>query len=136
MPNTGDTEFFTAMDEIFKICNKYSTCLFKSHTHKMMGTFITKMYDQRFLPTISKPTRVMHFSSTLIDNIYVKSDPIKHHSSYVVMDSMSDHFPCILLYDLFDTSQSRMKRSLKDVNYMKMLSVRYSKNFSSMTGLW
>ena len=49
-----------------------------------------------FVPTIVKPTRVTHNSSTLIDNLYVSSNCINVALGYVLNEDISDHYPCIV----------------------------------------
>ena len=83
------------------------------------------MYEHGFLPTISKPTRITHVSATLIDNIYVKPKQFSPHSSFIVTDPMSDHFPCLLSYQLFrcykdKSEQIIVKRKFKDDALMKI----------------
>ena len=45
-----------------------------------------------FMPTISKPTRIVQRSSTLLDNIYVNNSKLIKTSG-IIIDDLSDHFP-------------------------------------------
>ena len=47
------------------------------------------------LPTISKPTRITHTSSTLIDNIYIKGCNTYNSKSAILYTDISDHFPIL-----------------------------------------
>ncbi len=49
------------------------------------------------LPTMTKPTRIVHEKATLIDNIYV--DNTSNSVSAILLSDMSDHLPCLLLLD-------------------------------------
>ena len=82
IPNMSDAGFSVALDEILHYTNTYKTCflctdqnydLLKSHVHNPTRAFIEEIYDNKFIPTILKPTRITHASSTLINNIYAKS---------------------------------------------------------------
>ena len=56
------------------------------------------MLDENYVPLINKPTRVTHTTGTLIDNVYVRSNSLKKNYSYVIIDGMSDHYPCMVSY--------------------------------------
>ena len=62
-------------------------------TDDLLKTFTSHGYR----PYISKPTRVIHGSATLIDNIYVKSKAHKPTQSFIIRTDISDHFPILLL---------------------------------------
>ena len=51
-----------------------------------------------FIPTITKPTRITHSSSTLIDNIYIRSKNLDRIQSGIITSYISDHLPIFLLY--------------------------------------
>ena len=50
-----------------------------------------------FTPTITKATRICHSTSTLIDNIYTKSNPNENISSGILIVDISDHLPVFVL---------------------------------------
>ena len=108
-PNSNDKLFLASFKRSLTNFVSYKTCflcldqnydLLKLHLYRPTQEFVETLYDSKFLLTILKPTRVTHVSSTLIDNIFVKSSALNHHSSFVVTDPMSDHFPCLLFYRL------------------------------------
>ena len=82
------------------ICGDFNLNLLNAHSHKQMGKMLSNMLDNGFIPYIVKPTRVTHSTCTLIDNIYVKSSSLSKNLSFVITDSMSDHYPCLLSYSL------------------------------------
>ena len=51
-------------------------------------------YDCELLPLINRPTRVTNSTATLIDNIFLSSKLVHEAESHVVIDNISDHFPC------------------------------------------
>ena len=50
-------------------------------------------------PTILKPTRVTKPTATLIDQIYVSEKLFRYPRSTIIVDDMTDHYPCI--YDCY-----------------------------------
>ena len=48
------------------------------------------------VPCITKPTRIMKSSATLIDNIFVPLNLVPNVSSYIVNEDMSDHIPIVM----------------------------------------
>ena len=49
--------------------------------------------------TIIGPTRVTTESATLIDNIYLSENLAKQYHSLVLIEDMSDHFPCVMSFN-------------------------------------
>ena len=64
----------------------------RSECNKFMDTVLEKEYE----PTINIPTRVTHSTATLIDNIYIKRKLDFTFSAKVILDDISDHFPCMV----------------------------------------
>ena len=62
------------------------------------------------VPTISRPTRVVHTSATLIDNIYVKTKFVDSYFSGILTADISDHFP------IFVFINSKQHTTNKNVN--------------------
>ena len=111
-PNSNDVLFMNSLSNLLKnfddknvinvICSDQNYDLLKCDSHKGTRNFLTKMLDNEFMPYINKPTQITHHGGTLIDNIYVKSKLIKSNISYVITDDMSDHYPCLLSYAVFN----------------------------------
>ena len=76
----------------------------KSHnpTALLLSTFIMA----GMVPTITKPTRITHTSTTLIDNIYVKSNKLNPVFSSVLYSDISDHLPILTCFGE-DTKKKR-----------------------------
>ena len=110
-PNSNDLKFMENLDVVlslgrkFKfsyVCGDFNYDLIKTHLHKQTEHFQSTMLDSGFAPYILKPTRVTHVSNSLIDNIFVRSNnSLSRSLSYVIMDGMSDHYPCLLSYQMF-----------------------------------
>ena len=72
----------------------------KINQHANTNTLLDSFLTAGLIPTINKPTRIVHTSSTLIDNIYVNSKV--HHlcsKSTILITDISDHFPVLLSYN-------------------------------------
>ena len=60
---------------------------------QLLNTFITA----GFIPTITKPTRITHTTSTLIDNIYIRSNNHHNLTSGIINTHISDHLPIFMM---------------------------------------
>ena len=132
-PNSDDKIFLEGMQELVAssdkyqysfICGDFNYELAKSHIHRMTNDFHSFMLDNFHVPHILKPTQVTHSTSTLIDNIYVKARPLMPNKSYVIVNGMSDHYPCLLSYKLCpayaDSVVMIQKRKLTDDVMLKI----------------
>ena len=107
-PNSDDDIFLCSLNRLIIasknmlsiLCSDQNYDILKTETHKGTKNFITEMMDNNFVSYVTKPTRITHRSGTLIDNIYVRSKTLNKNVSYVITDSMSDHYPCLLSYML------------------------------------
>ena len=65
-----------------------------------VSDFFDLMVTNGLIPKITLPTRFSHQSATLIDNIFCKmSHNLSNTSSYILMNNISDHQPCVVLLD-------------------------------------
>ena len=90
----------TSKHRLVILCSDQNYDLLKQHVHKPTQNFLSCIYENQFIPTMLKLTRVTHSTGTLIDNIYVKNKTVNKHVSYIITDGMSDHYPCLLRYEL------------------------------------
>lgn len=87
-----------------------------SHTNtlNLLNTFVAA----GFLPTITKPTRITHNTSTLIDNIYVKVNKIETLKSGIISTYISDHLPIFMFNGKLTPTQHKsttiIYRSIND----------------------
>ena len=91
--------------------------LLKVNEHNPTSEFLELNLTEGLLPMISKPTRITHKSSTLIDNIYVKDKVAFQSTGAILVTDISDHLPCLLLLDkdiIVSGPQKVMKRKITD----------------------
>ena len=67
----------------------------KSNSHSGTNQFIQHNLDSNLIPTITRPTRIMKSSATLIDNILVSQSLCGNYDSGILVDDISDHMPSI-----------------------------------------
>ena len=102
---TSDSQFYATLDshlvdlEKYKIsilCTDQNYNLLKSHVHKPTRDYLEVLLSSSYAPCINLLMRITHSTCTLIDNVYVKCRPLLNNYSYVVVDGMSDHYPCMV----------------------------------------
>ena len=71
--------------------------LLRVNESPVINDLLTTFTTHAFKPCVSKPTRVIHGSATLIDNIYLKSRTHKPTQAFILRTDISDHFPILLL---------------------------------------
>jgi hypothetical protein len=69
----------------------------KSETHVNTAKMLDINLEYFMIPTITKPTRITHSSATLIDNIYISKNLQSEYKSAILVESLSDHLPCLTL---------------------------------------
>ena len=70
--------------------------LLKSDHHISTQNFIETNLDASLYLTILRPTRITKMTATLIDNIFVSLDISSICKSWILIDSTSNHLPCLL----------------------------------------
>ena len=71
--------------------------LLKSNLHPPTQKFLDTLLDANLLPMIIQPSRIVHKSATLIDNIFISEVLQCNFDSAIIIDDMSDHLPCMAL---------------------------------------
>ena len=82
--------------------------LLKCDRHRATFNFMEMLYDQRLIPTITKPTRITTSSATLIDNILINLELSAATTSGILEENISDHLPC---YNLIGGLNIRKEKS-------------------------
>ena len=105
-PNTNINDFLeTFNQQITRIIKTRSECiigldhnldLLKQSTHPKTQEFLENILDHNLLPTITKPTRISKTSATLIDNILISKKLQPDFESFIIIDDLSDHLPCLV----------------------------------------
>ena len=116
-PNTNSKEFVRLHKQLVQkatqsrcsvvIAMDHNLDLLKSHIHHNTQQFLECNLQMELYPSIIRPTRIMKTSATLIDNIFVSCDLYNLCKSWILIDSISDHLPCLLTI-------KRIKHKLKD----------------------
>jgi hypothetical protein len=96
------------------IIGDFNIDLSKINQHSTTLNFFNTLLSLNLFPTITKPTRVTEFSSTLIDNIFISDlQHIKYsHTSGIIYSDLSDHFPCFINLFLNDTNNVTLEDDL------------------------
>ncbi len=98
----------------------------KIQQHSNTAEFLNLNLSAGLLPTMTKPTRIVHDKATLIDNIYVDNANASNSVSAIILADMSDHLPCLLLLDKKCKKQqgpvTTTKHSLSALNIEKIKS--------------
>ena len=90
------------------------------------------------MPTITQPTRLSHTSATLIDNILIDQRNNENYDSYVLIDDISDHLPCVcVLHDVKARKRDTKAitcRDMKRININRLNDEICSFDWSTITG--
>ena len=113
----------------------------KIQQHNKTAEFFNMNLSAGLLPTMTKPTRIVHDKATLIDNIYVDSTNASNSVSSIILSDMSDHLPCLLLLDNkckrqkgpFTTTKRNLSASNVDKIKTELSSINW--NFLSTLGV-
>ena len=73
--------------------------LLKSNKHRNTHEFFERNLENHLLPCITKPTRIKHNTATLIDNAFCTEVLYHGSKNYILIDDISDHLPCLCIFD-------------------------------------
>ena len=71
--------------------------LLKSNSHAATRKFLDLVLDLNLWLVITRPTRITHYSATLIDNIYISKNLQQSFDSTILINNLSDHLPTLVL---------------------------------------
>lgn len=77
-------------------------------SNNLTSDYLDMLFDQGFMPLITKATRVTYHSRTLIDHIYTNS-PEKLINSGICLADISDHLPCFCIFASKLSTQNQQK---------------------------
>lgn len=125
IPNSSPVEFNTFVKNLLsKVKGKQiiigadqNMDLLKTANHKHTEEFLDTIVENGLIPSITLPTRVTHQSGTLIDNIYFSMELTKCFTSNVLLENISDHFPCLVQLE----THYHSKRSASKVVFSRKL---------------
>lgn len=84
LDNGGNKTVFLAGD--------YNLDLLNCKNNTNAGDFLNNLLSYAYLPSINCPTRISDHSSTLLDNIFIRSRNINFEST-IIFNDISDHLP-------------------------------------------
>ena len=130
-PNTSPKSSFKEYKEILKSLRKnkhheliigldHNFDLLKSAQYTSISDFLNLNIDTDLTPCITKPTRVTNKTATLIDNVMISNKLSYNYTPYILLDDISDHYPClVILHDLNKCKRDKIriiKRTFNDSN--------------------
>ena len=91
--------------------------LLKSAHNSNTGQFLNLNIDNDLTPCITKPTRVTNKTATLIDNVMISNKLSYSYTPYVILDDISDHYPClVVLHDVNKCKKDKIRISKRTIN--------------------
>ena len=133
IPNTNVKDFLYSFSQLITqlenekfciLCADHNLDFLKFQQHRPTQDFLDLLNNELFVPCIQKPTRITHATSTLIDNIFLKVSKLGVHNSFVIIDHMSDHYPCLLSYKVKAAKEAEdvfiEKRKINDETMQKI----------------
>ena len=137
-PNTAPRAdlqtFMTNFDNIMSIINHENKSavimgdmninLLKYENHSKTHEFIENLYSHRFIPQITKPTRVTPTSATLIDHIYTNNLNNQQISGIIITD-VADHFATFHI----ENNPKQKKENISSTNSFRSINSVSIQNF-------
>ena len=146
-PNTSATNFPNIFKKTVKTVKRECTDVIvgldhnmdflKSHVHGPTNDFIETILDLGMLPSITRPTRITKSTATLIDNVILDHKHCEHLESYVIIEDLSDHLPCLVVVknvlvnkhtkvkiksrDTREKNINKLKSSLNNIDWKALL---------------
>ena len=71
--------------------------LLKSEAHTQTRKFLETLHDENLFPAITRPSRIMQTSATLIDNVFLSEILYRQFDSALLIRDTSDHLPSLVL---------------------------------------
>ena len=104
--------------------------LLKVNSHSQTNEFLEINLRKSPIPCISKPTRITHKTTSLIDNIMANSSAHCNHVPFIVVDDISDHMPIIVKF----RNQNKSMKGQKTVKHRKLDSLTFDKINQDISG--
>ena len=116
-PNTDQSTFLSDYKNFIEALTKkseykiilgmdhFNLDLLKNHIHKKTQQFLNFNLDLDLFPVITRPTRIMHTSATLIDNIFLDSRLTGQTVNKILVHDISDHLPSVLILENLNPSK-------------------------------
>ena len=99
-------------------------CYMRINEHKKTQDLLNTFFENGYIPTIIKPTRITQNTATLIDNIYIKASKNTNITSGIITTDISDHLPILMCIQSSNSSKNTKQilqtRSLNDEKINKI----------------
>ena len=86
--------------------------LLKYSKHRPTLDFIQLNENFDLVPCITHPTRIMHSSATLIDNIFVNTEQLRDLRSVILLNNISDHLPTCTILENVNLGLKKKRKSI------------------------
>lgn len=92
----------------------YNINLLNNNSHNETHNFLNIMYDYKFYPLITHPTRFSHTGSTLIDNIFTNCME-EDYQTGIILSDVSDHLPVFYVgkTDIIKSNENNKPKIIK-----------------------
>ena len=113
----------------YYINGDFNIDLLQLHTNTHYNTFYDNTTAQGFFPKITRPTRSVGNSHTLIDNVFT-NNLCKRHTSGILTHQISDHFITFRIVD------GNIKHKNDDIKYVEVQNISAASiaNFKNAIG--
>ena len=138
--NNSITNIVTSLEQTDKdiiISGDFNLNLLKIDSHVHTANFLDTMISHGFIPQITLPTRINSFSSTLIDNVFIRSKETRVNSG-IIATQLSDHYPMFISLQNRNRHQAPRyfyTRKITKENINSFISKLNKENWSNVTNL-
>ena len=112
------------------LCGDFNADFFKYSEDNNIAIFYDGMHSEGLIPTITKPTRSINSTYSLIDNIFI-SLPF-NYSSGIFKADLSDHFPIFVMLESFFSDR---QNQCQNISYRLSSEVRISNLVNAFSSL-
>ena len=95
------------------VCTDHNLDYLKANSHPHTQELLETLTEYGYVSTITKPTRVTHSSATLIDNVLLNKELSIDYISWLLLEDISDHFPCLISIKNFVPDRKTIGHILK-----------------------
>ena len=112
----------------FVIGMDHNLDLLKHHQHSNIQAFMELMLDNFIMPSITKPTRIIKETATLIDNMCLSCELHAKQLSGIIISDLGDHLPCISIISNCKGTQKEITQKRRKFNNKNIEKIKNSLN--------
>ena len=144
-PNQDIYKFNESLAEILQILKQenkliylmgdFNINLLDLERHLPSSEYLDSLYSYSLFPLITKPTRITHSTSTLIDNIFLNDISLINTINGILFSEISDHFPIFTVVSnalLVNKTTVRKGRIFSSSNMKKFKDDLRSRNWNEV----